>query len=177
MKSQQQHDRDVAEIRQQVHDQFHSKSAPLALDSHTSNILRSFDYKQKAKSLGLKVLNQMIAINPETQTALVEPRVTMEQLHHEVFKQGYIIPVLPEFKGITVGGAINGAAIESSSFRDGQFNDICLGYEILTGNGTVIWASPTHHAELFYAIPGSYGSFQEQIVAVEDKASARCRLG
>ena len=70
MKSQQQHDRDVAEIRQQVHDQFHSKSAPLALDSHTSNILRSFDYKQKAKSLGLKVLNQMIAINPKNSDSL-----------------------------------------------------------------------------------------------------------
>ena len=168
MKSQQQHDLDVSKIRHQVADQFQSKAIPLALDSHTSNILRSFDYKKKAKTLGLNILNQVITINPENQTVLVEPRMTMEELHREVFKQGYIIPVLPEFKGITVGGAINGAAIESSSFRDGQFNDICMGYEILIGDGTVIWASPTHHADLFYAIPGSYGSLGI-VVAVEIK--------
>jgi FAD/FMN-containing dehydrogenase len=48
---------------------------------------------------------------------------------------------------------------ESSSFKHGFFHDTCTGYEIVTGDGTIVTATPTNsYADLFHATPGSYGS-------------------
>jgi FAD/FMN-containing dehydrogenase len=48
---------------------------------------------------------------------------------------------------------------ESSSFKHGFFHDVCTGYEIVTGDGTIVTATPTNsYADLFHATPGSYGS-------------------
>lgn len=152
------HDDLVLNICEQVATQYKNKSTPLTLDVPVSNTTRAPDYKKGAKPLGIKNLNRVIAVHTDKLTALVEPRVTMEQLHVEVSKYGLCVPVLPEFKSITVGGAIMGAAIESSSFAHGQFNDICTGYEVIIGDGTKLWVSPQEHADLFYALPGSYGS-------------------
>lgn len=155
MKSQAQHDADVENMRLLIAEQTHQT---LSLDSHTSNIIRSAHYKQSSHQLAIKKLNQLISINRNKLTVLVEPRVTMEQLHNETYQQGFLVPVIPEFKGITVGGAIMGAAIESSSHKHGQFNDICVGYEILLGDGSKVWASENENSDLFFGIPGSYGS-------------------
>jgi len=164
MKTRQQHDKEVEEIRQETAQQYQRKQSTqnatltLTLENHLSNTTRSSKYKQNSHTLGVNKLNQFITIDHEKHRALVEPRVTMEQLHAEIFKKGFIVPVIPEFKGITIGGAIMGAAIESSSHSHGQFNDICTGYEVLLGNGTILWTSPEEHPELFFSLPGSYGS-------------------
>jgi hypothetical protein len=123
-----------------------------------SNIVRGHAYKKNRPQLNIGKLNRILEINTTDKTAWVEPRVTMEQLVEATQKHGLVPPVLPEFKTITVGGAICGAAIESSSHRYGQFNDNCLEYEILIGNGDIVKASPEENADLFYGISGSYGT-------------------
>jgi delta24-sterol reductase len=90
---------------------------------------------------------------------LVEPRVTMQQLVRAAAAYNLRPPVVPEFRKITVGGSIAGIAGESSSFKHGFFHDACSGYEIITGDGSILTATPTNeYADLFYATPGSYGS-------------------
>ena len=70
-----------------------------------------------------------------------------------------MLPVISEFKQITIGGAINGLAGESSSFRHGLIDDIVIKYEIVSTNGTILTVTPTNiHSELFYSLPGSYGT-------------------
>ena len=84
-----------------------------------------------------------------------ESGVTMRQLVDSLFP---LIPaVIPEFPSITVGGAICGAALESSSFKYGHFNDCCLEYEIEI-EGQIYKASPNENSDLFYGISGSYGT-------------------
>lgn len=51
-----------------------------------------------------------------------------------------------------------GGSFESGSFYYGQFNDICVSYEILLGNGSIIKATPDEYQDLFYGLAGSYGS-------------------
>lgn len=51
-----------------------------------------------------------------------------------------------------------GAALESSSHRYGQFNDISTAYEVLLGDGSIVEATPTTYPDLFYGLSGSYGS-------------------
>jgi len=58
-----------------------------------------------------------------------------------------------------VGGSIAGIAGESSSFKYGFFHDSCSGYEIVTGDGRIVTATPSNeYADLFHATPGAYGS-------------------
>lgn len=146
------------EVVRELSLQIKNGGSTFTLDKHVSNVIRSMDYKKNGLTLDIKKLNRAISLDREKQTILVEPRVSMEQLFHITNKVGCVAPVIPEFKGITVGGAIMGAAIESSSHIYGQFNDTCIGYEILLGNGEAVWATPEKNADLFYAIPGSYGS-------------------
>lgn len=124
----------------------------------STNMVRNIAYFHWDKELGIRGLDQIIEIDPLKQVVFVEPGINMEKLSKQLFKLGWMLPVVPEFKGITVGGAINGAAIESSSHRLGQFNDICLSYEVLLGSGTIIQASPENNADLFYGLSGTYGT-------------------
>jgi FAD/FMN-containing dehydrogenase len=67
--------------------------------------------------------------------------------------------VVPQLKTITLGGAVTGMGIESSSFRAGGPHESVLEMDVLTGAGEVVTATPTNdHADLFHAFPNSYGS-------------------
>jgi hypothetical protein len=155
-KMQQLHDQDVEALRVQLgkeQGQFSLRNHP-----HPSNITRSQSYKSEAVQLNINHFNRILEIDPAGRKIVVEPRVTMEQLARAALKEGMMVPVIPEFRGITVGGAIMGGGLESASHKYGLFSDNCLAYEILLGDGTVIRATPQEHADLFYGIVGSYGS-------------------
>ena len=53
---------------------------------------------------------------------------------------------------------MNGAALESGSWKVGQFNDQVLSFDILLGDGRLVTCSPTQNEDLFYGISGAYGS-------------------
>jgi hypothetical protein len=87
-----------------------------------------------------------------------EPNVPMDLLVETTLQHGLLPLVVMEFPGITIGGAIEGGALESSSFRNGQFSDSCLEYEVILSNGVIEVISPECRADIFYGIHGSYGS-------------------
>ena len=66
--------------------------------------------------------------------------------------------VVPELKGITIGGAVSGCSIESQSFRYGGFHDSCLEYEAVTGEGELITCSEQENPDVFHLLHGSYGT-------------------
>ena len=116
------------------------------------------DHKQKYR-LDVSHLNQVL--EQRDNSMRVQAKVTMDQLVQSTLqnKLQCLPAVVPEFKSITVAGAIVGGALESSSFKYGQFSDIVLECVVLLANGTLVTASPTnHYADLFHALPGSYGS-------------------
>ncbi len=130
----------------------------LASGSHRSNTTIKKKYKNSKSKLDLTSFCNILEIDPIKKIAQVEPKVTMEQLLNKALEYNLHVPVLPEFKSITVGGAIMGSAGESSSFKYGLFNDICTSYEILLGDGKVVHASKEENSDLFYGIAGSYGT-------------------
>ena len=91
-------------------------------------------------------------------TMTVEPLVTCGQLTHALLSLGYTLAVVPEMDDLTVGGLVNGTGIESSSHRHGLFHEQCVAFEVCLADGTVVLASEDDHAELFHAIPWSYGT-------------------
>ena len=146
----------VSELQKQIRES--QEIIALHYTHGNSNTTRSKAYKRGCKTLSCQGLDQVLHVNVERKRAQVLPRVTMETLVRSTLPYGLIPPVLPEFKGITVGGAIMGAAAESGSHRWGIFHDTCTEVQLIDGAGNLITASPTQNPSLFYGISGSYGS-------------------
>ena len=83
---------------------------------------------------------------------------TYEDLVAATLPYGLAPLVVPQLKTITLGGAVTGLGIESTSFRNGLPHESVLEMDILTGAGDVLTASPDQHGDLFRAFPNSYGT-------------------
>ena len=67
--------------------------------------------------------------------------------------------VVPQLKTITLGGAVTGLGIESTSLRSGMPHESVTEMEILTGDGRVVTATgDNEHAALYRGFPNSYGT-------------------
>lgn len=141
--------------------------SPVVLDhcENQSNTTHLKSYKIDSNKINFSQFREVILVDPEKKTALIEPRVSMETLLASTLPFGLVPAVLPEFKGITAGGAIMGGAAESSSHQWGCFNDICLSYELIDGKGNLIKVSKEENRDLFFGIAGSYGSLAALVSA------------
>ena len=61
-----------------------------------------------------------------------------------------------QLRTITLGGAVTGLGIESTSFRSGLPHESVLEMDVLTGSGEIVTTQPGD--DLFDAFPNSYGS-------------------
>ena len=132
-------------------------NATVRLAKPTSNLFRA-RAKTKTKGLDTSGLTSVIAVDPEARTADVAGMCTYEDLVAATLPYGLSPLVVPQLKTITLGGAVTGLGIESTSFRNGLPHESVLEMDILTGAGDVVTASPEQHADLFRAFPNSYGT-------------------
>jgi len=85
----------------------------------------------------------------------------------ETLPHGFMPCVVPELKSITVGGAISGVGIESSSFKYGFVHEAVEEMDILLSDGSLVTCTKTNeHKDLFFGIPNSYGTFGYILSAV-----------
>ncbi len=132
--------------------------SPVRLAKKTSNLFRP---RAGSDQPGLDVagLDGVIVIDRTAQTADVQGMCTYEDLVDATLPHGLIPYVIPQLRTITLGGAVTGLGIESTSFRNGLPHESVLEMDILTGTGEIITATPDNeHADLFAAFPNSYGS-------------------
>lgn len=132
-------------------------TAPIRLAKRTSNLFRM---RTAADVPGLDTtgLTGVIAVDPDARTADVAGMCTYEDLVAATLPFGLAPLVVPQLKTITLGGAVTGLGIESTSFRNGLPHESVLELDILTGAGEVVTACPHEHADLFRAFPNSYGT-------------------
>jgi FAD/FMN-containing dehydrogenase len=132
--------------------------APVRLAKKTSNLFRA-RASTSAPGLDVSGLGGVIAVDAETRTADVQGMCTYEHLVDATLPQGLVPLVVPQLKTITLGGAVTGLGIESTSFRSGLPHESVLEMDILTGAGDVVTATPDgEHADLFHGFPNSYGT-------------------
>jgi FAD/FMN-containing dehydrogenase len=132
--------------------------SPVRLAKRTSNLFR-FPASTDGRGLDVGAFNQVLRVDPERGVADVGGMVTYERLVDATLAHGYMPLVVPQLKTITLGGAVAGLGIESSSFRNGLPHESVLEMEVLTGDGRVTVARPDNdHADLFRAFPNSYGT-------------------
>jgi FAD/FMN-containing dehydrogenase len=128
------------------------------LAKKTTNLFRQ---RAKAHGPGLDVsgLDGVIGIDAAGRTADVQGMCTYERLVDETLRHGLIPHVVPQLRTITLGGAVTGLGIESTSFRNGLPHESVLEMDVFTGAGEVVTARPDgEHADLFRTFPNSYGS-------------------
>jgi FAD/FMN-containing dehydrogenase len=131
---------------------------PVRLAKATSNLFR---FRDPAGAPGLDVsdFDAVIHVNPLARTADVQGMTTYESLVRATLPFGLMPAVVPQLKTITLGGAVTGLGIESSSFRHGLPHESVQEVEILTGAGEVVTATrDNEHRELFHGFPNSYGT-------------------
>jgi FAD/FMN-containing dehydrogenase len=133
------------------------RDANVRLAKKTSNLFRA-RARSNAPGLDVSGLNRVIAVDPATRTADVAGMTTYEDLVAATLPYGLSPLVVPQLKTITLGGAVTGLGIESTSFRNGLPHESVLEMDVLTGAGEIVTVSPTENAELFRGFPNSYGT-------------------
>lgn len=125
----------------------------------STNSTRTLTFK-RSEMLDVSKLSNVLSIDTETLTAIVEPNVPMDKLLAATLGFGLLPPVITKFPGITVGGGIQGGAGESSSFKRGFFSQNVHWCEMILADGTIIKTSPTENADLFFGSAGSMGTLR-----------------
>ena len=124
-----------------------------------SNLFRYGPRREKARRLDLGTFNDVIVVDPVERTLDVEGLATFERIVDATLPHGLVPPVTPELKHITIGGAICGIGIESTCFRHGFVHDSLIEARVLLGGGRIAACNGTNdHADLFQALPNSYGT-------------------
>jgi FAD/FMN-containing dehydrogenase len=134
------------------------EGTPIRLAKKTSNLFR-FRGDPAVPGLDVSAFGHLISVSREDRTAIVGGMTTYEDLTAATLRHGLMPLVVPQLKTITLGGAVSGLGIESSSLRSGMPHESVLAMEILTGDGRVVTATADNeHAALYHGFPNSYGT-------------------
>ncbi|KAK6052019.1 FAD binding domain protein [Cooperia oncophora] len=115
-------------------------------------------------------LMDILEINREALTIRVEPMITMGELSRVLIPQGYCLPILPGNKDLTVEDAINGRGADVSGRKYGLFQHICLSYELVMPDGSLVTATKDKKGDaetqaLFFGVPWSEGTLGIMVAA------------
>jgi len=146
------------ERRARLIEQLRAAAAPPRLDKEISNLFRERE-RVPAARIDTRAFRHVLAVDPAAGTVEVEGMCPYGELVDATLPMGVMPAVVPELMGITIGGALAGVGIESSSFRYGLVHETVLEFDMVTGSGEVVTARPDNeHAELYFGFPNSYGT-------------------
>lgn len=131
------------------------------LGKSTSNLFRTRKSASGSavKSLDVRAFNQVLFVDPENLTMDVEGMTPYETAVAAALEAGCLPAVVPELKTITVGGALTGVGIESSSFRYGFVHETAVEMDILLPDGRIVLCRPDNeNRALFFGFANSYGT-------------------
>ncbi len=147
----------VKQLANSIHARATASNENITLLKDTSNLFRH--RQKKNNQIDARSFNRVISVDKENLIAVVEGMTTFEDLVSETLKHDCMPQVVPELKTITIGGALSGIGIESSSFRYGLVHETITQFDVLLPDGSVKDCNPNNeYRDLFYAIPNSYGT-------------------
>ncbi|XP_062532467.1 delta(24)-sterol reductase isoform X2 [Bombyx mori] len=154
------HDDKVKEVQRQIKEWLSGdKSTHLCTARPTWQTMsfRHSMYKRTFTNIQINLVD-VLEVDKENMTVRCEPLVTMGQLSRTLAPLGLALPVVPELDQLTVGGLVMGTGVETTSHVHGLFQHVCLEYELVLADGSVVNCSKDENADLFYAVPWSYGT-------------------
>ncbi|CAH0403550.1 unnamed protein product [Chilo suppressalis] len=154
------HDRKVKHVQKQVKDWLvNGRKTKLCTARPTWQTMsfRQGLYKKSFTNIEVNLVD-VLEVDTKNMTVRCEPLVTMGQLSRTLEPLGLALAVVPELDQLTVGGLVMGTGVETSSHVHGLFQHICLQYELVLADGSVVTCSKDENPDLFYAVPWSYGT-------------------
>ncbi|MEX0606730.1 MAG: FAD-binding protein, partial [Halofilum sp. (in: g-proteobacteria)] len=149
---------EYAARRERLQKQFRAAHGGVRLDKDTSNLFRDRTPAAGAR-LDVRDFHHVLSVDPAAGTVDVEGMTPYHVLVDACLEHGVMPAVVPELRSITIGGAVSGVGIESSSFRYGLVHATMQEAEVLTGDGSIVTArADNEHADLFLGLPNSYGT-------------------
>ncbi len=131
----------------------------MRLGKRTSKLFR-LRADTTAPRLDVSDFSGVLAVDRAARTADVLGMTTYEHLVDRTLPQSLMPLVVPQLKTSTLGGAVTGLSIESTSFRHGLPHEPVIEMDVLTGDGRVVTCGPTLEPELFAPFPNSYGTLR-----------------
>jgi len=150
------HQRRIATLAAEV-ERAGARGQRIGLGKSTSNLFRHRASAGK-HFVDVRAFDQVLKIDLPRMTADVEGMITYEALVEATLKYGLLPAVVPQLKTITVGGAVSGLGIESSSFKFGLVHETVEKMTILLGDGSLLTCSCRENPDLFFGFPNSYGT-------------------
>ena len=132
-------------------------SSTVRLAKRTSNLFRPRT-RTDAPGLDVSGLDGVLHVDPDARTADVQGMCTYEHLVEATLAHGLMPYVVPQLRTITLGGAVTGLGIESTSLHNGLPHESVLDMDVLTGDGRLLTARPGEHDDLLRGFPNSYGT-------------------
>jgi FAD/FMN-containing dehydrogenase len=130
----------------------------VGLGKTTSNLFREREHRRPPK-IDLRHFNHVVSVQPDARTVEAEGMITYADLADATLAQGVMPCVVPQLKSITLGGAVAGVGIESSSFKYGLVHETVQSIDVLTAGGHVLTCTPDNdYSDLFFGFPNSYGT-------------------
>ena len=105
--------------------------APVRLAKRTSNLFRQRD-ESTTPGLDVADFDGVLQVDPVARTAEVQWMTTYEHLGEATLPHGLMPLCVPQLKTITLGGAVTGLGIESTSFSWGLPHESVIEMDVLT---------------------------------------------
>ena len=130
----------------------------VGLAKTTSNLFRD-RAPRRGHAVDLSHFNEVIGIDAAAGVVKAGGMIRYVDLVDATLAHAAMPAVVPQLKSITLGGAVAGVGIESSSFRHGLVHDAVVALDVLTGDGRIVTCTPDNeHRDLFRGFPNSYGT-------------------
>lgn len=107
--------------------------------------------------LDLTGMRRVLAFDPSTGIATVEPGVTIRDLWRTAIPHGYWPPVVSGTMAVSVGGALGMNIHGKNNFAVGSFGEHVLEFELVTPSGDVLSCSREENADVFHAAISGFG--------------------
>jgi FAD/FMN-containing dehydrogenase len=112
-----------------------------------------------AQRLDASALTGVLDVDPGARTAVVQGMTTYEDLVAATLARGVMPLVVPQLRTITLGGAVTGLGIESTSFRHGLPHESVREMDVLLADGELITVTPDgEHGDLYAGFANSYAT-------------------
>ena len=125
----------------------------------SSNLFRYAPRARAGRTLDLSGFDHVLGLDRQARTLEAEGLATFEAIVDHTLPHGLVPLITPELKPITIGGATVGIGIESNCFRHGFVHDGLVEAEVMLADGRIVLCTAENeHADLFRALPNSYGT-------------------
>lgn len=107
--------------------------------------------------LDLSAMNRILAFDPTTGVATVEPGVTVRDLWRHVIPYGYWPMVVSGTMAVSMGGAAAMNIHGKNNYAVGSFGECIESFDLLTPSGELVHCSREQEPELFHAAISGFG--------------------